>query len=63
MHLNVRRPCRGNYRAAYRLMRRHRVNTNLLFDHNFERFEQEPDKFLAAIGTADDVNMVLSELR
>lgn len=54
---------RGAYGDALRVCRAHRVDLNLLHDHNPATFFRDVDALVAQIGYADHVNLLLSSLR
>jgi elongator complex protein 1 len=51
------------YRAAYALCRRHRIDLNILHDHAPELFIQTIGKFVKDLESADYLNIFLSSLR
>ena len=46
----------GEYKQAFQLIRKNRVNMNLLYDDNFVRFEKNAAEFLEQIGYEDMKN-------
>ncbi|OQV11841.1 putative elongator complex protein 1 [Hypsibius exemplaris] len=51
-----------NYRGAFNLMRKHRINMNLLVDFDLSQFLQDVPVFLAQIGNSVDLNIFIAEL-
>lgn len=51
------------YRAAYALCRRHRIDLNILHDHAPELFIQTIGKFVKDLESVDHLNIFLSSLR
>jgi elongator complex protein 1 len=47
---------KGEYKQAFQLIRKNRVNMNLLYDDNFIRFEKNAAEFLEQIGYEDMKN-------
>ena len=52
----------GLYGLAFRLLRRQRVDLNLLVDHNPRRFLGEVDTFLDQVTATEDLNLFISAL-
>ncbi|KAI9005064.1 IKI3 family-domain-containing protein [Hyaloraphidium curvatum] len=50
------------YRDALVLCRRHRIDLNVLVDHNLDRFLANVDRFIRDVDTADYLNLFLSAL-
>ncbi|XP_062516736.1 elongator complex protein 1-like [Corticium candelabrum] len=53
----------GQYGAAFTAMRKHRINMNLLYDHNPNMFLESLDAVIGQLKTVDNVNLFLSDLR
>ena len=49
--------------AAFELMKRHRINMNLMFDHNPVSFYANVDTFVRQLDIPANVNLFLSDLR
>lgn len=52
----------SEYQRAFTLLRKQRINLNLLFDHNPAKFLSEVDKFIESIDNANWLNLFLSDL-
>ena len=53
----------GNYRDAFILMRKHRINLNLIHDHNPSKFLENINYFIKDLNSVDYLNLFLSELQ
>lgn len=53
----------GQYRVAFDIMRKQRINLNLLVDHNPERFLSDINRFVEEIAVANWLNLFLSDLQ
>lgn len=51
-----------NYLAAFDLMRRQRINLNLIYDHNSKKFIENAEKFVEQISKSSWLSLFLSEL-
>ncbi|CAB4001430.1 Elongator complex 1 [Paramuricea clavata] len=51
------------YKDAFTCMRRHRINLNLLYDHNCKHFLENVATFIQQVESVSFVNMFLSELK
>lgn len=52
----------SEYNMAFDLLRKQRINLNLLIDHNPAKFLQEVDSFIESIDNANWLNLFLSDL-
>ncbi|EDV26443.1 uncharacterized protein TRIADDRAFT_22184, partial [Trichoplax adhaerens] len=52
-----------NFGEAFLLMRKHRINSNLLYDHNPKGFMENIDIFIRQIDDVNFINLFLSDLR
>ncbi|XP_065059792.1 putative elongator complex protein 1 [Rhopilema esculentum] len=50
------------YREALLLMKRHRINLNLIYDHNPKLFLDNVDTFITNVKSENDINLFLAEL-
>ena len=53
---------RLNFADAFVLMRRHRINMNLLHDHNPAAFLNNIDSFVRQIDSVSYINLFLTDL-
>ncbi|XP_009859423.2 elongator complex protein 1 [Ciona intestinalis] len=51
------------YRDAFILMRKHRINMNLLYDHSPQQFNNKVEHFIEQLDSVDYLNLFLSELK
>ncbi|KAK3098402.1 hypothetical protein FSP39_019180 [Pinctada imbricata] len=51
------------FSLAMSVMRKHRINMNLLYDHNPEMFLQNVDKFVKQINNVNFINLFLTDLQ
>jgi elongator complex protein 1 len=54
---------RHRFRAAFLACRRHRIDLNILYDHNPAAFEQQLASFISQIKDVDYLNLFLSGLK
>ncbi|CAK8676042.1 unnamed protein product [Clavelina lepadiformis] len=52
----------AKYLCAFQLMRKHRINMNLFYDHNPEKFYSDIPHFIEDLNSADYLNLFLSDL-
>lgn len=52
-----------DYRAAFELSRTHRVDLNILYDHNPDQFLTSVDLFLSQVNNIQYIDLFLSQLR
>lgn len=61
---NVRRAIDNNdYKAAFMLCRKHRIDMNILVDHNREKFIANVDLFVRQVDDSDYLNLFISSLK
>lgn len=53
----------SNYRTAFLACRRNRIDLNILFDEDPEKFFENVPKFIEQIPEVDHLNLFLSNLR
>nr|CAB3242269.1 putative elongator complex protein 1 [Phallusia mammillata] len=53
----------GEYKQAFMIMRKHRINMNLFHDHNPEQFCKEIARFVKQLDSTEYLNIFLSDLR
>ena len=49
--------------AAFELMKRHRINMNLMYDHNPTAFLSNVDTFVRQLDLPANINLFLTDLR
>jgi len=54
---------RKRYRAAFLACRRHRIDLNILFDHDPSSFQANLADFVAQVKEVDHLNLFLSGLK
>ena len=52
----------GLYKSAFLHMRKHRINMNLIHDHNSQMFLQNVNRFIKELDSVEHLNLFLSEL-
>ncbi|XP_068740348.1 elongator complex protein 1-like [Montipora capricornis] len=52
-----------NYRDAFIAMRRHRINLNLIHDHNSKLFLDNLESFISQVDSVNFINLFLSDLK
>ena len=54
---------RVEFKRAFGLMRKHRINLNLMYDHNPKVFLNQTKEFVKQLDSVNDLNLFLTELR
>ena len=54
---------RLEYKAAFDVMKKHRINLNLLYDHNPEKFLLHIEEFVNQIDSVNHINLFLTDLQ
>jgi elongator complex protein 1 len=54
---------RNQYGAAFALMKKHKIDLNLLYDHNPQMFLQNIENFVKQVNDVDDLNLFISSLK
>jgi len=49
--------------AAFELMKRHRINMNLIYDHNPAMFHANAETFVRQLDLPANINLFLNDLR
>jgi len=52
-----------HYKVAVDLMKRHRINLNLIHDHNPQLFLNNVSKFIETVNSESDINLFLADLQ
>jgi elongator complex protein 1 len=55
--------CRHDYKTALLMMRKHRIDMNLLYDHNPAAFLEHLESFVTQVNNPELLNLFLSSLR
>jgi elongator complex protein 1 len=55
--------CSLEFKAAFTIMKKHRINLNLLYDHNPAAFLDNIGRFLQQVPCVTDINLFLTELQ
>lgn len=50
------------FKKAFEIMKKHRINLNLMFDHNPKLFLENTIKFVEDVGSVPNINLFLTEL-
>ena len=51
-----------NYKDAFLIMRKHRINMNLIYDHNPSVFLDNVEKFVCQVEAVNHINLFLTDL-
>ena len=54
---------RLDFKGAFILMRKHRINMNLLYDHNSDAFLDNVASFVEQIDNVNHINLFLTDLQ
>ncbi len=54
---------RLKFDAAFELMRKHRINMNLLYDHDPKAFTENVQTFIEQINNQNHINLFLTDLQ
>ena len=55
--------CSLQFGEAFNLMRKHRINMNLIHDHSPTVFTENVDKFIRQVANVNHINLFLSDLQ